>query len=107
MSKLETVIANNETQSSEVVISFDQACIVGLEVPAAITSTELKIQAKGEDGQWKDVQLDGADYTVAASANIVQPLRPDVMAAVRVARVVGNSNEGAERTLYFVVRGIK
>jgi hypothetical protein len=107
MSRYEITITSGQPNSTSVDIEFDQVVVVGLEIPAEITSTSFKIQAKGRDGEWKDLQKDDADYSVAASANIVQPLRPDIMAAAREVRVVGNSNEGATRTLYFVMRAIK
>jgi hypothetical protein len=87
-------------------LTLDHQCIVGLEIPAEITATSFKLQGKGGDGEWKDLQSSDADYSLAASANTIQPIRPDISAAVRSMRVVGNGNEGANRTLYFVVRDI-
>jgi hypothetical protein len=107
MSRFAITITSGQTESTAAKIDFDQVIAVGLEIPAAVTSTSFKIQAKGQDGEWKDLQKDDADYSVVASANVVQPLRPDIMAAAREVRVVGNSNEGDNRTLYFVMRAIK
>jgi hypothetical protein len=106
-SRYAITIASGGTQSTSVFIDFEQVVVVGLEIPAEITATSFKIQAKGRDGQWKDLQKDDVDYSVVASANIIQPLRPDLLAAAREVRVVGNQNEGSNRTLYFVMRSIK
>lgn len=107
MYRYQITIAQNDDTSDSLSLNLDDQCIVGLEIPAAITSTQFTIQGQGGDGEWKDLQKDDVDYVVAAAANTIQPLRPDLMAAVRKARIVGDANEGAERTLYFVVRGIK
>lgn len=106
MIKYEITIASGSNESTSLVLKLSSQCVVGLEIPASITATSFTIQGKGADGQWKDLQLNDADYEVAAAGNTIQPLRPDVMAAAREVRVLGDTNEGADRSLYFVVRDI-
>jgi len=50
-------IASGNATSSELDLTLDHQCIVGLEIPAEITATSFKLQGKGGDGEWKDVWL--------------------------------------------------
>lgn len=100
------VIAENDTNSTDFALTLDDQCVIGMEIPSAITSTSIKIQGKGLDGQYKDVQYQDADYSLAVSANVIVPLDANTMAAVRTVRLVAASSEAAERTIQLIVREI-
>jgi hypothetical protein len=77
--------------------------LVGMELPAALTSTSMTFQASNDDGaSWSNVYNEGTAYSVTVAASRYIALNSAVFHGVALLRLVGGSSEAAARDITLV-----
>lgn len=100
-------IASGQTTSDPIDLAGTDLC--GIEFPAAMTGTTLKVQmASSFNGTYKTVQKDevgGGDYTITVTAGKYVPLiNLAITAGLRFIKLVSGSTEAADRTIVIAAR---
>lgn len=99
-------IASGQTTSSAADLGGYQ--LVGIQTPAALTSTAITFTAAtGAAGTYTAVyDYAGTQYTLTVSTSRWVYLEPVVFAGMRYIKLVGGSSEGADRTINLIVRAV-
>lgn len=101
------VIVSGQTTSDPIDLVGTDLC--GIEFPAAMTGTTMKLQmASSFNGTYKNVQKDeagGGDYVITVTAGKYVPLTNlAIPAGLRFIKLVSASAEAADRTLVLASR---
>jgi len=99
----EVVVANGGTESSPT--DLNGQVLIGVDVPAAVTSTTAELQTSIDNSTWKPVyDREGNKYTLALGASRYIALPPGDIAGLHNVRLKTGSAEGAARTFKLVLR---
>ena len=100
---VDVVIASGQTESED--IDTCGLAVIGIETPT-LTSTTLTFKVLSRDGvTYVPVSNDaGSLYDVTINRVGYSALDPSIMVGIRQFKVVGDSAEGADRTLRLVMR---
>lgn len=99
-----SVVANGATESAHVQLSGH--VLIGVAVPATITSTTAELQTSIDAGvTWLPIyDRDGVKYSLALGASRYVALPPGDIAGLHNVRLKTGSAEGAARTFTLVLR---
>lgn len=91
-------IANGATQSST--LHLDADTLVGIQTPAALTSTALSFEASTDSVTWTAVRYpDGSAYSVNVTTSKAYPLPGGLFAPWDYVRIIAGSAEGGARSI--------
>lgn len=77
--------------------------LVGVQLPAAMTSTAMTFQASNDDGaNWVTIYDESTAYSLTIAASRYQAVKTQVFAGVSLLRIVGGSSEAAAREVILV-----
>ena len=98
-------IANGATVSNA--IDLGEMAIVGIQTPAALTSTAFTFQASSDNVTYAAVyKVDGTQYTMTVSTSRYHVVPPADLAGIRWLKVVGGSAEGGDRVITVLARHV-
>lgn len=98
-----SIVANGGTESA--IVALNGHVIVGIAVPAAITSTTAELQTTIDGSTWLPIyDRLGTKYTLDLVAGRYIALPPGEIAGLHNVRIKTGTAEGAARTFQLVLR---
>lgn len=95
-------IPSSGTNSTAVYVPTRRS-LVGVQLPAAMTSTSMTFQSSNDDGAtWVPIYNESTAYSLTIAASRYQSVNTQVFAGVSLLRVIGGSSEGAARDITLV-----